>query len=179
MNRIMIDLETYAKGPDALVLSLGACYFDLEEVGHSFYMILDRGDQWGKREIDPETIKWWDTQDPELRSALLDAPQTPVIHVLESFTNFVDAWADFPDSVEVWGSGSDFDNVILSTLYRDFKMRRPWGYSGNRCYRTLKNIAQPFKAYDLPVHEGPAHNALADAQYQAAMCGRYLKGTLK
>lgn len=178
MNRIMLDTETYALGPDALVLSLGACYFDLEEVGNSIYMVLDRGDQWGKREIDPEVLKWWDEQGDEARE-VLDAPQTPVIHVLQSVIDFVDAWADDPATVEVWSKGSDFDNVVLNTLYRDFKMKSPFNFRNYRCYRTLASIAHPFKAYDLPVREGPAHNALSDAQFQAAMAGRYLKGTLK
>lgn len=178
MNRIMLDLETYGRGPHALVLSMGACFFDEEEVGDSIYMILSREDQWGKREINADTIKWWDEQGEAARK-VLDAPQTPVLHVLNSFAAFIAAFADFPDSVEIWGNGATFDNVIMSTLYEDFNVRRPWSYSGDRCYRTLKNIAVPFGADDLPEFEGAKHNALDDAIYQAAMCGRYLKGTLK
>lgn len=179
MNRVMLDLETYATGPHALVLSFGACFFNEEEVGDSIYMILDRSEQWGKREINPNTIKWWNEQDTEVRSALLDAPQTPIAAALNAFTGFIQAFADTPDSVEVWGNGSDFDNVILGTLYSDFKMVKPWSHSNNRCYRTIKNIALAFGSHDLPQFEGKKHNALDDAVYQAAMCGRYLKGTLK
>lgn len=179
MNRVMLDLETYARGPHALVLSFGACFFNEEEVGDSIYMILSREDQWGKREIDADTIKWWNEQDTELRSALLDAPQTPVIAALNAFTGFIEAYADAPDSVEVWGNGADFDNVIMSTLYSDFGLERPWPYNGGRCYRTIKNLVIPFGADDLPQFEGTKHNALDDAVYQAAMCGRYLKGCLK
>ena len=178
MNRIMLDLETYATGPDAMVLSLGACFFNEEEVGDGIYLVLSREDQWGKREINADTMKWWDQQSDKAKE-VLTAPQTPVKNALNCFTQFIELFADNPKDVEMWGNGSDFDNVILGTLYRDFEVERPWKYSNNRCYRTLKNICLAHDSHDLPEREGTHHNALDDAIYQAAMAGRYLKGKLK
>ena len=67
--------------------------------------------------------------------------------------------------VELWGNGADFDNTILGSLYDAFGLRKPWSYSRNRCYRTMKNIGiGPRKPQ---VREGIYHNALDDAITQA------------
>lgn len=179
MNRIMLDLETYSLDPRALVLSYGACFFNEEEVGDSIYMVLDRGDQWGVRHIDANTMAWWDKQSDEAKK-VLTAPQTPVKAALNAFRGFIETFATGdPKDIEVWGNGATFDNVVFSTLHADFDLVKPWGYKGDRCYRTLKELVVPFGSHDLPQFEGEVHNALADAQYQAAMCGRYLRGKLK
>lgn len=179
MNDVMLDLETMGTGPRAVILSLGACFFDKEEVGDQIYLVLDREEQIAKgREVDASTMSWWAEQSVEARK-VFDEPQTPVEHALNAFSQFVELFATDPKDVRVWGNGSDFDNIILGTLYDLWGIKKPWSYRNNRCYRTLKNIAIPYDSHDLPQCEGTYHNALDDAIYQAAMAGRYLKGSLK
>lgn len=179
MNDVMLDLEATGTGPNAVIVSIGACFFDKEEVGHGIYLVLERADQEAKgREVSIDTLDWWSRQSAEARS-VFDAPQTPVEHALSAFSQFIELYADDPKKVCMWGNGSDFDNVILGTLYQTYDMKRPWSYSNNRCFRTLKNIALAFDSHDLPEREGTHHNALDDAVFQAAMAGRYLKGEMK
>lgn len=179
MNNVMLDLETMGTSPDSVILSLGACFFDKEEVGDGIYLVLDREEQkQANRRVSEDTMIWWDNQSNEART-VFDAPQTPVAHALSGFAQFIELYADDPKKVCVWGNGSDFDNIMLGTLYDLWGIKKPWSYSNNRCFRTLKNIALAFDSHDLPVREGTAHNALDDAVFQAAMAGRYLKGTLK
>lgn len=179
MNDAMLDLESMGTSPDSVILSLGACFFDKEEVGDGIYLVLDREEQkQANRKVSEDTMIWWDNQSAEARS-VFDAPQTPVEHALSAFSQFIELYADDPKKVCMWGNGSDFDNVILGTLYDLWGIKKPWSYSNNRCFRTLKNIALAFDSHDLPEREGTHHNALDDAVFQAAMAGRYLKGEMK
>lgn len=43
MHNIMLDLETLGTGPNAAVIAIGACFFDIEtrEIGATFYRVLD------------------------------------------------------------------------------------------------------------------------------------------
>ncbi len=63
----------------------------------------------------------------------------------------------------MWGNGSDFDNTLLEEAYRATGIKPPWRFTGNRCYRTVKNLFPD--VWVDPV--GTAHNALDDATYQA------------
>lgn len=176
MQDIMLDLETMGTNASAAVISVGAVFFDKEETGDGIYFVLDRNDQlYRGRTIDVSTMGWWEKQDIGAR-AVFDAPKTPVPFALETISDWMKSKGD---KFNVWGNGSDFDNAILGDLFQTYEFEVPWSYSRNRCYRTLKNIALPFGSHDLPEFEGVRHNALDDAIYQAAMAGRYLKGTLK
>ena len=179
MNDIMLDLETWATSQDAVILSVGACFFDKELIGESLYLCLDRDQQvLDGRKKDPKTVEWWDKQSDEAKH-LFNEVQVGVFNFMSIFTDWVTNKAQDPGSVKMWGNGSDFDNAILGNLYESWGIKKPWSYSNNRCYRTLKNICLPFDSHDLPQREGVHHHALHDAQYQAAMAGRYLKGKLK
>lgn len=175
----MLDLETMASSNDAVIVSIGACFFDKEEIGDCIYLVLDREEQkQANRKVSEDTMIWWDNQSTEAL-AVFDAPQTPVANALNCFSQFIELYADDSKSVLMWGNGSDFDNAILGSLYDLWGIKKPWSFRNNRCFRTLKNIAIAYDSHDLPEREGTAHNALDDAVYQAAMAGRYLKGKLK
>lgn len=179
MNRIMLDLETMASSVDGVIVSLGACFFNEEEVGDSLYLVLDRDEQLAKgRKVHESTMKWWADQHAEARK-VFDAPQTPVKNALNCFQQWIDVYGTTPLDVEMWGNGSDFDNALLADLYSMWGIAKPWSFRNNRCFRTLKNICVAYGSHDLPQREGTHHNALDDAIYQAAMAGRYLKGSLK
>jgi exodeoxyribonuclease VIII len=179
MNDIMLDLETWATTPDAVILSVGACFFDKELIGDSLYLCLNRAEQFEEgRKVSDSTAQWWSEQSEEARKVFNEV-QVPVEQFLGIFTEWVEHYAADRKSVRMWGNGSDFDNAILGNLYDQWGIKKPWSYSNNRCYRTLRSICLPFDSHDMPQREGTYHHALHDAQYQAAMAGRYLKGTLK
>jgi hypothetical protein len=67
------------------------------------------------------------------------------------------------DSLQIWGNGADFDNVILSSAYRNTGHVTPWGTYKNRCYRTIKSANR----HVAMARTGTHHNALDDAKSQA------------
>lgn len=171
---VMLDLETMATSTNAVVISLGAVYFDKDKTGDTFYRVLDADEQIARgREVNQGTMDWWAKQNPEAR-AVFDVAGFPVQTVLEQFAEFLG-----DRNLKIWGNGSDFDNILVGSLYEMWGMKKPWSYSNNRCYRTLKNIAIPHGSHALPKRKTVHHNALDDAVYQAELAGYYMKGKLK
>lgn len=168
-EHIMLDLETLDTAPTAVVLSIGAVAFDpySNEIGETFYVESDSAahQQKNGRTISGATVRWWMQQSEEARKVFGALPElgTPTNTALRMFTDFVGR--NGQDNVKVWGNGADFDNVILGSLFESYGMPRPWSYSKNRCYRTMKNIGiGPRRPKD---REGVHHNALDDAITQA------------
>jgi len=169
----MLDLETLATDADAVIVSLGAVFFDKENIGDKFYAILDLDDQIAKgRTKSEQTLDWWAKQSDAVR-AVFDQPRTKTPEVLENFTKWLGE-----EKVCIWGNGSDFDNAVLGSCYENFGIKRPWSYSNNRCFRTLKNICA-FPKGGIPPRGGTYHNALDDAVHQAVCAQLYLKAGLK
>lgn len=175
LNQVMMDLETLDVKPTAVVISVGAVKWNVSNIGDNpFYAVLDTDDQQkAGRTVSTETLKWWALQSADVR-AVFDAPKEFTEHALHRFADWLG-----PGNLQIWGNGADFDCVIWGGLYETFSFKRPWSYSNNRCFRTLKNICLPDGSHDLPKREGHHHNALDDAVFQAQMAQRYLKGKLR
>ncbi len=171
MNNLMIDLETMGTRPTSAIVSIGAVFFDERGLGEKFYCAvnLESAMSYGLT-VDGSTIMWWLKQSDEACKAL-DTKRT-LDDALEDFTDYFLSFGG--KDTNVWGNGSDFDNVLLSNAYRAVGSQQPWSYWNNRCYRTMKSLAPSIK------HErkGTHHNALDDAIYQAEHL-RKLLGWLK
>ena len=173
MKHIMLDLETLDTAPSAVVVSIGAVAFDphTNALGGRFYVEMtgDIADQQKKgRTISGDTVRWWMQQDASAKRVFSVPPPDGVLRV-----NTVEALSRFDlfvatnggGDVELWGNGADFDNVILGSLYDAFGLLKPWSYSRNRCYRTMKSLG--IGPRRPQVREGVHHNALDDAITQA------------
>ena len=160
MQNIMLDLETMGTNPDALILAIGAVEFDIE-IGTSFYVKIDieSAVKCGGV-IDASTVLWWMKQNDAARRYITSTSED--VNVLTALSMFTE-WFNSVDGKYVWGNGSDFDNVILSSAYRNCKMEAPWKFYNNRCYRTLKNL---YSNVMMP-SVGTKHNAVDDAESQA------------
>ena len=173
MKHIMLDLETLDTTSSAVVISIGAVAFDPETnaLGDKFYVETteDTAAQQARgRTISGDTVRWWMQQDALAKRVFAVPPPDGVDRVstlkaLARFSTFVAANGD--RDAEMWGNGADFDNVILGSLFDSFGLRKPWSYSRNRCYRTMKNLGIVHQAHK--VREGVHHNALDDAITQA------------
>lgn len=169
MQHIMLDLETLDTRPSAVIVSIGAVAFDphTRELGDKFYVEMT-GDLFAQqargRTISADTVSWWMQQSADARM-LFDpniANRRSTVDALDSFADFIAA--NGGRDAEIWGNGADFDNILLGSMYESFDLRKPWSYSRNRCYRTMKNIGVgPRKAARMGTH----HNALDDALTQA------------
>lgn len=172
MKHIMLDLETLDTASSAVVISIGAVAFDprTSTLGDRFYVETTEdiaAQQARGRTISGDTVRWWMQQDVLAKRVFSESidgvDRLDTFEALSRFGLFVAANGD--RDVELWGNGADFDNIILGSLYDAFGLRKPWSYSRNRCYRTMKNIGiGPRKPQ---VREGVHHNALDDAITQA------------
>lgn len=158
-EKTMVDIESLGLSSNATILSIGAVKFSLDGLGEEFYMVINFDNS---REIDAETVKWWMKQAPEAKSAIFNAEAFPAKIVLEMFS-------DFAKDSEIWGNGSDFDNVVLANAFEQQGLK--WNHRANRCYRTLKSLVPQFELKRIGVH----HNALDDAKSQALHAIELLK----
>jgi exodeoxyribonuclease VIII len=156
----MLDMETLAVSPNAVVLSLGAVHFDPYGTGYSdsIYFRIDIDDQDAlNREVDPKTLEWWSRQDPFImEEAFSPADRIPLAEAIDRFHKF--AWG----CGAFWSHGATFDLVILENIYRQLNKPLPWNYWQLRDTRTLFDLG-----HDPEMHQGSKHDALQDAIRQA------------
>jgi len=154
MNSVMLDLETMSTSANAAIVAIGAVRFNSDNgVTSYFYEVVDLESAVAAGlEMSASTVLWWLAQSDSARKELCRKGDQ-LNHVLGQFKNWLGKDA------EVWGNGSDFDNVILSNAYNKYSWRQPWPYANNRCYRTIKNLRPDIKI----VRTGTHHNALDDA----------------
>lgn len=172
---IVLDLETLSTQPDAAVASIGAVA--LTACGNfvaEFHVAVDTGAPQHLRHACPNTIAWWDKQSDAAKAASIQATDTLLpSQALHAFTAWVEGLAD-PKKVKVWGNGSSFDNVILSSLYADYpELVRPWAYWNDRDMRTVLDLYP--QAKDVGEFEGVKHNALHDARHEAKQLAAALR----
>lgn len=184
----MLDLETYATTPDAVILSIGVQLFDPQHyvfgkpaLGPGFYIALDREEQvtpgklYAARRVDPSTVAWWEKQSKEARE-VFNHEQVRVGIALAALDSFLAREAIHRDGLMMWGNGSDFDNVLLGDLYKWREMKAPWKYHNSRCFRTLKNLLPAdYDEFCKAIPRITHHNALDDARWQAEIAVRMLK----
>lgn len=162
---LMIDFETLGTDEDAVVISLGACFFDIENgtLGSTFYMAFEIEDQIKKgRVISPSTLKWWMGQSNAAKKVFHEQAK-PTQQVLQTFATWVGSVASV-SKVKPWGNGSTFDISIIEHMFRQFQVKAPWLYYNVMDLRTFKR----FVANNVKVEKlGTNHNAVDDAISQA------------
>lgn len=167
MKNVMVDLETFGNGSNSVIVAIGAAMFDETGVGGKFYTLVDPQSCVDVgMQMDASTILWWLKQSDPARNALTCAPGPKLEHALLSLISW------WPHGATLWGNGATFDNVILANAYSAVKVQRPWKYTADRCYRTMKAL---FPTITPPSDIGVAHNALDDAVYQATHMVEILK----
>jgi len=159
-KHLMLDLETMAVSPNAVVLSLGAVHFNPWGNGYGdklyFRINIDDQDALG-REVDPNTIDWWSKQDPAImEEAFSPDGRVPLADAMEQFHKF--AWG----CDAFWSHGAPFDLVIIENLCRQLGRPLPWSYWQLRDTRTLFDLG-----FDPDMPKGGKHDALQDAIRQA------------
>ena len=156
----MVDMETMAVTPDAVILTLGAVHFNPygNGIGEKLYFRVNIDDQdvLG-RTVDPSTLEWWGKQDPAImEEAFSEKDRIPLVEAMDKFHKF--AWG----CSHFWSHGATFDLVMLENIYRQVKKPLPWNYWQLRDTRTLFDLG-----YDPDMPTGSKHDALQDAIRQA------------
>jgi len=159
-KHLMVDLETMAVSPNAVVLTLGAVHFNPYGTGYSdkIYFRINIDDQDAlNREVDPLTIEWWSKQDPAImEEAFSSDNRVPLVNAINQFHKF--AWG----CSAFWSHGATFDLVILEHIYRSLNKPLPWNFWQLRDTRTLFDLG-----FDPDMPTGGKHDALEDAIRQA------------
>jgi len=168
MKDVMVDLETLGRRAGCSILSIGAVAFDAEtgKLGPELYTVVKVAScEAAGLHTDPDTVAWWEKQNPEAQKVLKQARAARGNKALDkALIGFNEYLAQFgPKAVRVWGNGSDFDNAILINCYAATNLAAGWEFWNNRCFRTLKGMAPSIKVD----RTGTYHNALDDAKTQA------------
>lgn len=173
---LMLDLETYGKGPLAAIAQISAVPFsrtrDLNTIiPFNSFISLAENEKRGLK-ADDDTLAWWASQDEAAIKMVIErahASTTTLEEALYAFSSYINQLkATYNvDSVLVWGNGSVFDNRILSTAYNMCGIPVPWKYNADRDLRTLIDVGESIGLYPkkLPF-VGMQHNAIDDCLHQ-------------
>lgn len=163
----MLDIETLATSPDAVVITLGAIRFDPFAddrasidgdtiLMDTFYRRIDPASfDWPAAVIDDNTIAWWAAQKDEVKhEAFAEDNRHDIRNVMLDFYR----WCKTYDNM--WANGPAFDIVILEQVCKHIGRGYPWKYWQVRDARTVYNLVE---------HERPnprLHHAIWDCWSQ-------------
>lgn len=182
MNRrldIMLDLETAGPAPDGAIVSIGWCVFDRDRgplgpvpgyeprrVDVIVESCLDIG-----MVIDPDTVKWWLSQEAEVRR-LWNAPgAVPIREALRVFAaEFakLDAASPSGHSPLIWAYPATFDLSIFDRAYQLAEMPKGFDRRTYACSRSvMKALGYRRSDERVPKQWRAKHLPEADAVRQA------------
>ena len=159
---IMLDMETLATSPDAVILTFGAVKFDpknSEEPDRPIYFRIDVDEQTALgRVINEDTLVWWGKQEPAVfEEAMSEEDRVSLDHFTTELNRYV------VGANKIWCQGPTFDITMLENLYRMIGKPVPWSYWQIRDSRTLGDLTSVQRKHT----KDTAHNALGDAYVQA------------
>lgn len=162
MPDIMLDMETLATSPDAVILTFGAVKFNpksSEEPETPYYARIEVEEQTALgRVINDDTLAWWGKQEASIfEDTFSDEDRVG----LEQFTTELNRYV--VGANKIWCQGPTFDITMLENLYKMLGKPVPWQYWQIRDSRTLGDLTTIKRNHTKET----AHNALADAFIQA------------
>lgn len=159
MKDVMLDLETLGTRHDAMIVQIGACYFDrmTGEIGEKFKATIKyRADIQHPYSLDYDTVRFWLYQSESARKSIMQGDV--------ELTDALIGLALFLKNSELIWSHATFDMPILMNAFSEIGLKFPLGYRATRDLRTLMDLAQ--HKSELP-RGGTHHDALDDAIYQS------------
>lgn len=156
MIRLMLDIETFSRQPNAAVFEVAIVPFDengKEPAAPVGYWL------WTPRtgHFDGETVVWWMARggradlNPEMGPDELD-----VAHIIHAYLS------GFPEDTELWAQHTSFDCVILQQLLERHDYPMPLGFRQWMDLPTLRAAASNPKV----LRTGPRHSAMNDCRHQ-------------
>ena len=158
----MLDIETLATTPDAVVMSVGVVKFD-PHTGTPYNKTLWRPDideqTERDRHVSESTLEWWAKQPDHIQEdAFSDEGRIPVTEFMKELNRYCVGMD------KIWCQGPQFDMLILENLYIQWGHHFGWQFWQVMDCRTLFQLmpVDPRKAIQQDLH-----SADADAYYQA------------
>ncbi|MCK7325118.1 3'-5' exoribonuclease [Enterobacter roggenkampii] len=171
-THLMIDIEAFGKKADSPAVSIGAVFFDPStgNTGSEFYKVISLESAMASGGVpDASTIIFWLKTSPEARSELVMDDAIPLDDALLQLNEFIaENAANGAESVQVWGNGATYDNVLLEASYDRTGIPCPWKFWNNRDVRTIVELGKAVGCeprYEIPF-DGEPHKAISDALHQ-------------
>lgn len=171
-THLMVDIEAFGKKADSPVVSIGAVFFDPStgNTGSEFYKVISLESAMASGGVpDASTIIFWLKASPEARSELVMDDAIPLDDALLQLNEFIaENAANGAESVQVWGNGATYDNVLLEASYDRTGIPCPWKFWNNRDVRTVVELGKAVGCeprYEIPF-DGEPHKAISDALHQ-------------
>ncbi|AHN84862.1 hypothetical protein Phi2_0053 [Vibrio phage phi 2] len=179
----VVDIETLGKGAGAKIASIGCAILDVKtlQIGKTFYEVIETKDQHA-RYAEADTVEFWLTQaveSPDAFNELFTKSSKPKVS-LESALKDLSAWlkSEFNgEPINMFGNGSEFDNVILNDAYEQLGIDLPWSYWCNQSVRTMLLMYRLVNGNQQPdiKFEVVKHHALFDAMHEAKIIAETLR----
>jgi exodeoxyribonuclease VIII len=170
---IMLDIETLGRGHDAAVIALAAIRFDPYHVSTRkdpyYFVTIDESGAKKYGSTDPETIAWWNQQDPQVRELVFSGLTSPEA-AYGGFKRFCEG------AENVWAKSPSFDCVIMESLGERLDeafmndMTFPFDFRHQLDVRTVTEIAGQIRDFERPLTyiDLPPHHPLGDCIRQVA-----------
>ena len=162
MKDLMLDLETFGKGNNAVIVQFGACYFDrgTGEIGDFLKINIDVETSLREGfEVDGSTLYWWLQQSEEARTSILTKPRIPVRDAIIEANNFM-------SKAEAIWSHVTFDYVKIMNHLERLDIKQSFHYRAPRDLRMLVDLADMSSELSKRVRTGTFHDALDDCFFQ-------------
>ena len=160
---LSMDIEALSTEPDGVILSIGACVVGTDKTFHTYCHVLPQlrvG-----RKVSPDTHDWWLKQPHQAFTLELDTglPRDYLSDTLIKLHAFI---ADETNGKFLVYTKGHMDFNMLEHAFLQYDLSIPWAHQDKRCLRTLIEDAK-IDVENLPLINKNAHDALADALYQA------------
>lgn len=168
---IMVDLETASTKEDAAILSWAMVPFTEEGVKcelEIFYKTVNLTSCFmAGMDIEKGTQKWWESQTPEARAAVMKSEGESILNVTRAAYCWLSALAETYD-LYMWCRGIDFDLPKIEWCFRKFlEQDAPYKYSHKMDVRTvLKFMGIDQSQFEF---EGTRHHSVDDCNHDIKM----------
>jgi len=165
LTDVMVDLETFGKTKDSVIVQIGACYFDrvTGEIGEKLFINIDAESSLEKGfVIDASTVYWWLGQSDSARKSITEGNKLVVTEAIQKTNQFL------ANASNIW-SHATFDYVILMNHLEKLNIKPSFRYTTARDIRTLVDLAG-INIWTAYKRTGVAHTALEDCLFQVKYC---------
>ena len=168
---LMVDIETLALTPDAVVTSMAWVGFDSERIifGSSHRLAWEYQMIRMKRRVDPETIKFHFQNIDAAKLWLAKGQDAPDVLFMPVYAFFQAC----QHADRIWAKPTRFDIVILNDLMR--QLNPDWIDPYHKKYRDVHPLQDILKKEELPPDTDVAHDPLADCYWQIGVVQRAYK----
>jgi exodeoxyribonuclease VIII len=174
MKDVSLDFETLSLEKNAMILSIGAVYFDryTGALGARFERVIDLDHPTAGGHISASTVSWWMRQTEAVRDRVFSPSvnRVPLVNALVELNQFLGFHDALPEGktpdVSVW-TRTKCDQNWMESAIEGTGLAMPIRFYQWKDEATLTGLFKEF----LPKRTGDHHSALDDAIYQAECLG--------